>query len=76
MSDTPEFHLRRSRRSCRNRLLTAADPSGKAVKWVVCVIVVSLIWYLLADRFTPLYRNNRRAFRLTSYPSPRKHRGE
>jgi multidrug resistance efflux pump len=31
----------------------AADPSGKAVKLVVCVIVVSLIWYLLADRFTP-----------------------
>ena len=31
----------------------AADPSGKAMKWVVCVIVVSLIWYLLADRFTP-----------------------
>jgi multidrug resistance efflux pump len=31
----------------------AADPSGKAVKWVVCVIVVSLLWYLLADRFTP-----------------------
>jgi multidrug resistance efflux pump len=31
----------------------AADPSGKAVKWVVCVIAVSLIWYLLADRFTP-----------------------
>jgi multidrug resistance efflux pump len=31
----------------------AADPSGKAVKWVVCLIVVSLIWYLLADRFTP-----------------------
>ena len=31
----------------------AADPTGKAVKWVVCVIVVSLIWYLLADRFTP-----------------------
>jgi multidrug resistance efflux pump len=30
-----------------------ADPSGKAVKWVVCLIVVSLIWYLLADRFTP-----------------------
>jgi multidrug resistance efflux pump len=30
-----------------------ADPSGKAVKVVVCVIVVSLIWYLLADRFTP-----------------------
>ncbi|MGF6936654.1 multidrug resistance efflux pump [Paraburkholderia sp. UCT70] len=31
----------------------AADPSGRAVKWVVCLIVLSLIWYLLADRFTP-----------------------
>lgn len=31
----------------------SAEPSGKAVKGVVCVIVVSLIWYLLADRFTP-----------------------
>ncbi|ALE59094.1 HlyD family secretion protein [Paraburkholderia sp. RL17-368-BIF-A] len=30
-----------------------ADPSGRAVKWVVCLIVVSLIWYLFADRFTP-----------------------
>jgi multidrug resistance efflux pump len=31
----------------------AADPSGKAIKWVVVLIVVSLIWYLVADRFTP-----------------------
>ncbi|CDY74846.1 Membrane fusion component of tripartite multidrug resistance system [Caballeronia glathei] len=31
----------------------AADPAGKGVKWVVVVIVVSLVWYLLADRFTP-----------------------
>jgi multidrug resistance efflux pump len=30
-----------------------ADPSGKAIKWVVLLIVVSLTWYLLADRFTP-----------------------
>lgn len=30
-----------------------ADPSGRAVKWIVGLIVVSLIWYLLADRFTP-----------------------
>ncbi|AMV45209.1 HlyD family secretion protein [Paraburkholderia caribensis] len=30
-----------------------ADRSGGAVKWVVGLIVVSLIWYLLADRFTP-----------------------
>ncbi|MEM5370536.1 HlyD family secretion protein [Paraburkholderia azotifigens] len=32
---------------------SATDPSGKAVKWVVGLIVASLIWYLLADRFTP-----------------------
>ncbi|MEX3633122.1 HlyD family secretion protein [Paraburkholderia sp. BR14320] len=31
----------------------AADPSRRAVKVVVCLIVLSLIWYLLADRFTP-----------------------
>ncbi|CAM2165817.1 p-hydroxybenzoic acid efflux pump subunit AaeA [Paraburkholderia sacchari] len=31
----------------------AAEPSGKALKWIVGLIVVSLIWYLLADRFTP-----------------------
>ena len=29
------------------------DPSRKALKWVVGLIAVSLIWYLLADRFTP-----------------------
>ncbi|MEI5998612.1 HlyD family secretion protein [Paraburkholderia bengalensis] len=29
------------------------DPSGAAVKWIVGAIVVSLIWYLLADRLTP-----------------------
>ncbi|NLP60513.1 HlyD family secretion protein [Paraburkholderia sacchari] len=31
----------------------AAEPSGKALKWIVGLIIVSLIWYLLADRFTP-----------------------
>lgn len=31
----------------------AADPTKKGVKWVVLLIVVSLAWYLLADRFTP-----------------------
>jgi multidrug resistance efflux pump len=49
MSDTPEP----TAVTPPNPPATAADPSGKAVKWVVCVIVVSLIWYLLADRFTP-----------------------
>ncbi|WP_168788335.1 HlyD family secretion protein [Paraburkholderia aromaticivorans] len=49
MSDTPEPTNGTPTRSSA----PAADPSGKAVKWVVCLIVVSLIWYLLADRFTP-----------------------
>jgi multidrug resistance efflux pump len=31
----------------------APDPSRKALKWVVALIVLSLTWYLLADRFTP-----------------------
>jgi multidrug resistance efflux pump len=31
----------------------AADPSSRALKWVLGAIVVSLVWYLLADRFTP-----------------------
>ncbi|HET6555272.1 MAG TPA: HlyD family secretion protein [Dyella sp.] len=30
-----------------------AEPSGKAVKWVLILIGLSLLWYLLADRFTP-----------------------
>ncbi|HVE07038.1 MAG TPA: HlyD family secretion protein [Paraburkholderia sp.] len=31
----------------------AADPSRRPVQWVIAVIAVSLVWYLLADRFTP-----------------------
>jgi len=31
----------------------AADSTKKGVKWVLLLIVVSLAWYLLADRFTP-----------------------
>ncbi|WP_341522678.1 HlyD family secretion protein [Pseudomonas sp. G.S.17] len=31
----------------------AADPSKKGIKWVLLLIVLSLGWYLLADRFTP-----------------------
>lgn len=31
----------------------AAEPSSKGVKWVLILIGVSLVWYLLADRFTP-----------------------
>lgn len=30
-----------------------ADPVNKGVKWVVGLIALSLLWYLLADRFTP-----------------------
>lgn len=31
----------------------ATDPARKGVRWVVVVIVLSLVWYLLADRYTP-----------------------
>jgi multidrug resistance efflux pump len=31
----------------------AVDPTKKGVKWVLVLIVLSLVWYLLADRFTP-----------------------
>ena len=31
----------------------AADPTKKGTKWVLLLIVLSLAWYLLADRFTP-----------------------
>jgi len=31
----------------------AGDASAKGVRWVVILILVSLIWYLLADRLTP-----------------------
>jgi multidrug resistance efflux pump len=31
----------------------AADPSKKGVRWLILLIVISLVWYLLADRLTP-----------------------
>lgn len=31
----------------------AADPTKKALNWVAVLIVLSLVWYLLADRYTP-----------------------
>ncbi|MFY3434838.1 HlyD family secretion protein [Achromobacter mucicolens] len=31
----------------------APDPARKGIRWVVVVIVLSLVWYLLADRYTP-----------------------
>jgi multidrug resistance efflux pump len=30
-----------------------ADPAKKGLKWVLLLIVLSLAWYLLADRYTP-----------------------
>ncbi|APC14665.1 hemolysin D [Pseudomonas frederiksbergensis] len=30
-----------------------ADPTKKGIKWVMLLIVLSLAWYLLADRLTP-----------------------
>ncbi|BDC42370.1 HlyD family secretion protein [Paraburkholderia terrae] len=49
MSDTPES----SHAAPTPAPSPDADPSGRAMKWIVGLIVVSLIWYLLADRFTP-----------------------
>jgi multidrug resistance efflux pump len=51
MSDTPESST--ATPSATPVSSAAADPSGRAVKWIVGLIAVSLIWYLLADRFTP-----------------------
>jgi multidrug resistance efflux pump len=51
MSDTPESST--ATPSSSPSPPPAADPSGRAIKWIVGAIVVSLIWYLLADRFTP-----------------------
>jgi len=31
----------------------AGDASGKGLRWVIILIVLSLVWYLLADRLTP-----------------------
>ena len=31
----------------------AADPARKAINWVVLLIILSLVWYLMADRYTP-----------------------
>ena len=31
----------------------APDPAKKAVNWVAVLILLSLVWYLLADRYTP-----------------------
>ena len=49
MSDTPQAPAAPP----PNAPAPAADPSRQGVRWVVLLIVLSLIWYLLADRFTP-----------------------
>jgi multidrug resistance efflux pump len=53
MSETPEPSVAKASSASGKPEASAADPSSKAVKWVIGVIAVSLIWYLLADRFTP-----------------------
>lgn len=32
---------------------SAPDPAKKGVRWIVLLIVLSLVWYLMADRLTP-----------------------
>lgn len=32
---------------------TPTDPAKKGIRWVLLLIVLSLAWYLLADRYTP-----------------------
>ena len=34
-------------------IASPSDPAKKSVRWVLLLIVLSLAWYLLADRFTP-----------------------
>ncbi|MDN4545269.1 HlyD family secretion protein [Pseudomonas sp. C32] len=46
MSDSPQ-------QADVNATEPAADPAKKAVNWVVLLIILSLVWYLLADRYTP-----------------------
>ena len=55
MSDTPQPPAA----TPPNAPAPAADPTKKGVKLVVLLIGLSLLWYLLADRFTP-YTNQAR----------------
>lgn len=34
-------------------IASPSDPAKKSVRWVLLLIVLSLAWYLLADRYTP-----------------------
>jgi len=36
-----------------NTTTPTADPTKKAVNWVLLLIILSLVWYLIADRYTP-----------------------
>ena len=36
-----------------NASTPAADPAKKATRWVLLLIILSLVWYLFADRYTP-----------------------
>ncbi|RTZ47474.1 HlyD family secretion protein [Candidimonas sp. SYP-B2681] len=53
MTDTPRPHTEPAPPPPPPPPPPVADPAKKGVKWVVLLIVLSLVWYLLADRFTP-----------------------
>ena len=46
MTDSPQP-------AAENASAPAADPARKAINWVVLLIILSLVWYLMADRYTP-----------------------
>lgn len=45
MSDTPD--------AAQPTPAPVADPVKKGARWVAILIALSLLWYFLADRFTP-----------------------
>ncbi|MHC8318942.1 HlyD family secretion protein [Pseudomonas sp. LB3P31] len=53
MTDTVPTSTSTSTEPLETAPAPAADPSRKGIKWVLLLIVLSLVWYLLADRFTP-----------------------
>lgn len=46
MSDTPAA-------AAQPAPAPAADPVKKGARWVAVLIALNLLWYFLADRFTP-----------------------
>ncbi|WAG78059.1 HlyD family secretion protein [Metapseudomonas furukawaii] len=50
MSEQPQT---REQESTRPEAPPVPDAAAKGTRWVALVIVVTLVWYLLADRFTP-----------------------